>query len=143
MNMLQTKKDSVILDIVEQTLNNKIEWVSFGTLLEYLKDEGLTRKSIPEIYNYMIYQQRNRYIPDFDHYTFIGLVNEKLFVLAQSKYSSLLRLDFCLNTKRQWGSVYASQVVLARLRNAILSSSTLHDRKECEELLYAIGNISV
>lgn len=142
-NMLRMKKDDFVIDMIQQTLKNKIEWVSFGALLEYIKEEGLSRKSIPSIYNYMLYQQHNRYIPDFNNYTFIGLANGKLFVVSQSRYSSLLRLDFCLNEKYQWGNINASQVVLARLRDAIMLSGPLNDREECAEFLYSIGNISV
>ncbi len=146
MNIQYYEKDaSMLLKIIRKTAQDEISWVHFGALLEYLKGENISIKSIPVIYNYMVYQRQRRNILNLNSRSYLCCFDGNLIVLAQDSYSSKLWLDIielsdCAN---KWMAVRATPVSLVRLRDMIYLAGASDSAVDCQEFLYSIRGISV
>lgn len=136
---------SVIMELLKGTAREEISWVTFGALLEYLDEEGISIRRIPTVHNFMLFQQKKYYIPDLKNSAYATCYNGKVYILSQGAYSTRLQLDVTdlTDTRKRWSSIVASAVTLVRLRDAIRLTGASNAREDCQNFLYSISGIFV
>lgn len=140
--MNNNQYNNLPMALLRKTEKKDLYWISFERIIKYLNEEGIPLSSIQEIHNYIIFQQRNRYIPILKR-TYICLYEDTFVVLSQGKYSAEMRLAFMSTSsyKQKWESLKAPPVTLVRLRDAIELFALCDSQEDCQELLYSMGDI--
>ena len=144
-NQHNLSENNVVMTLLRKTERNELFWIPFKRVMQYLEDESIPLQSIQEIYSYLTFQQRSRYIPDMNNHTYICCSEENLVVLSQGSYSLGMRLTIMnlKDYKKKWKIVEASSVMLVRLRDTVELFGVCSSREDCQELLYSMGDISV
>lgn len=131
--------------LLRKTEKKDLFWIPLSKIIQYLNEENIPLSNIQEIYTYIVFQQRSRYIPDIEKHTYICSYENKLAILSQGSYSSRMRLTVMnLNNRvKSWKVVDDSQITLVRLRNTIEMSEISDSRSDIEDFLYSMREIHV
>ncbi len=129
----------LIDSLINSTKNNHMQWINMEFLKEYLKRDDISLNVIPKLRDYLLYLQQERFIFDCSS-TYLGVNENRFFVLSRSKYSSLYRIDMLeLDSEcASWREVLTPISSILRLRNVIDVINQDND-SECADLLATIS----
>lgn len=130
--------------VIYKTKSSEISWVELLEIQRYLEKDNISISRIRWLHKYLRHLQLERFIA-LPSSTYITIFEGKLLLLARSKYSGNIRLDWMeikshLMTWHRWN---VSNIVLMRLQQSIESTGISSLRSDVEEILYSTEHICV
>ena len=143
MKIMMRKTSSICKTLIDKTIMQEIDWVSYNSFQDYLDVAALSMQHIVWLRDYFKHLQSARYIPVRNKLYFV-FYQDRIFAISQSKYSGEIRLDFTSDFQDYgiWRGIIASQQQLIQLLSSIdVTSSDSNTDETCKELLYSTGCI--
>lgn len=142
--LMESHNLEFLYDLINKTKNDEISWVELLEIYRYLDNDDISITRIRWLHRYMRYLQTVRFIA-LPSSTYIAKYENKLYLLARSKYSGTLRLDWMeINGPlKSWNKFNTSDFALQRLLQAIENVGVSNSRFDVEDILYSTDHIFV
>lgn len=133
-----------VIDLINNTKTKKLGWLNLAVLKEYLRNIDVSLNEIDQLHKFLLHLQKDKFIFNCIN-TYVTVFNEKLYILSQSKYSLIYRLDVLdlNNNNALWKRNAVPSRLLLRLRNTILLTNNEDLPEECSEFLDTISHCRV
>lgn len=139
---LHYSPSTICKELIENTRNKKINWVSYEKFIDYLDLQGIAYDDIRWFHTYLRHVQSVRFYPNFceSYFTFY---EERLFGISRSKYSREFRMDFTssFDSSSIWRGIIDSQLSFSKLHSLVHIINFDDTADECQSLLLATGCI--
>lgn len=138
------QNNELLYSLMQRTKSDEISWVELLEIKRYLENDNISIDRIRWLHRYLRHLQAARFIA-LQSSTYVTAFQSKIVILARSKYSGVLRLDWMENRSRTmaWHKFDASNVGLMRLQQLIENAGVSNSRSEIENILYSTDYICV
>lgn len=142
--LTEDKNTELLHSLLQKTKSDVVSWVELLEIQRYLENDGILMSQIRWLHKYLRHLQAARFIA-LQSATYVSVFEGKLVLLARSKYSGQLRLDWMETNSRTraWHKCEVSNFSLMRLQQAIESAGVSTLRSDIEDILYSTDRICV
>lgn len=136
------KSSSICRELLKNTKEKRIEWVSCAKFMDYLEIEGIAYDDIKWFHNYLKHTQLARHLINCNE-TYFSFYDDRIFAISKSRYSRDIRIDFnsSYTNKNTWVKIVDTKESILRLLSFVEIMNSVDSTDECNNLLYATGCI--